>query len=69
MYCLWHCEDGDNHSFVPPETGHWSALVEGCQKEIQAGVPALLAGPSIPPISLVSARTASGYGVSNLPPL
>ena len=28
MYCLWHCEEGDNHSFISPENGKWADLQE-----------------------------------------
>jgi len=43
MYCLWHSEEGDNHSLIPPETGQWVDLVVTSQEEIQTAVPPLLA--------------------------
>jgi hypothetical protein len=43
MYCLWHSEEGDNHSFIPPETGQWPDLVATSQIDIQTSIPSLLA--------------------------
>jgi hypothetical protein len=43
MYCLWHSEEGDNHSFIPPETGQWPDLVATSQIDIKTSIPPLLA--------------------------
>jgi hypothetical protein len=44
MYCLWHCDEGDNHMFNPPEKGEWGNLVSASQRSLQDTVPSLLVG-------------------------
>ena len=43
MYCLWRSEEGDNHSFRPPETGHWSELVAESEDGVHSFIPGSLA--------------------------
>jgi hypothetical protein len=42
MYCLRTSEEGDNHSYIPPETGQWADLVATSQVDVGMTAPSLL---------------------------